>query len=241
MTAPEQDTSAPITLTVDVGGQGIKARPIRGSSEPIADRVRVKTPRPATSHPVIETIAALVERHHPYDRITVGFPGVVVQGVVMTAPNLDGRWKGVHIQQQLAERTGVPVRVINDADMQGYGAIAGKGFEMIITLGTGMGAAMFLNGQLVPNLELGHHPFEKLKTYEERLGQAALDQVGRAQWNRRLARAVTLLQRIFNFDTLYIGGGNARCIKVELPENVVIVRNDIAFRGGARLWELTPG
>lgn len=228
---------APITLTVDIGGQGIKGRPFRTPSDPAADRLRVKTPRPATPKPLVEALVGLIEKLRPFDRVTVGFPGVVAQGVVQTAPNLDGRWKGVPLQCILAERVGVPVRIINDADMQGFGAIAGQGVEMMVTFGTGMGAALFVDGRLLPNLELGHHPFEKGKTYEERLGQAALDGAGRAQWNRRVVRAVALLHRIFNYDTLYIGGGNARCIKAKLPDNVVIVKNEIALTGGVKLWQ----
>jgi polyphosphate glucokinase len=235
MTSPHH--SHPVTLTVDIGGQGIKGRTFRAPTEPVADRLRVKTPRPATHIPVLEALVGLIERLRPFDRVTIGFPGVVANGVVQTAPNLDGRWKGVRLQEQVAERIGVPVRIINDADMQGFGAIQGKGVEMIITFGTGMGAALFVDGRLLPNLELGHHPFEKGKTYEERLGQPALDSVGKTQWNRRLARAVALLQRIFNFDTLYIGGGNARCVKAKLPDNVIIVKNEIALSGGVRLWQ----
>ncbi len=227
----------PITLTVDIGGQGIKGRTFRDPGAPVSARIRVKTPRPARHGPVLDALVGLIEKLRPFDRVTIGFPGVVVGGVVQSAPNLDGRWKGVPLQERVSERIGAPVRIINDADMQGFGAIEGRGVEMIITFGTGMGAAMFVDGRLFPNLELGHHPFEKGKTYEERLGQAALDTIGKAQWNRRLVRAVSLLQRIFNFDTLYIGGGNARCIKTKLPDNVVIVKNEIALSGGVRLWQ----
>jgi polyphosphate glucokinase len=169
--------------------------------------------------------------------MSVGFPGVVVNGVVMTAPNLDGRWKDTGLQERLFRIVGRPVRVINDADMQGYGAIDGVGVEMVITLGTGFGAALYLDGKLLPNLELGHHPFEKNQTYEERLGQAALDQLGEPHWNRRLVRATRMLRKIFNFRKLYIGGGNSRVIHARLPDDVAIVRNAVAFLGGARMWE----
>ncbi len=229
-------STIPITLTIDVGGQGIKGRTFRLPQEPVADRIRIKTPRPAHPRAVLDAIVSLAERLRPFDRASVGFPGVVKNGVVRTAPNLDGPWDDVPIQDQLAQRLGVPVRTINDADMQGYGAISGQGSEMMVTFGTGMGAALFIDGRLFPNLELGHHPFEKGRTYEQRLGQAALDAIGKARWNKRLVRAIDLMQRIYNFDTLYIGGGNARCIKVQLPAHVVVVKNEIALTGGVKLW-----
>jgi len=231
--------STPVTLSIDIGGSGIKGRAFRGPDEPVTERLRIKTPRPATPLPVIEVIGKILERQRPYDRVSIGFPGVVVDGVAQTAPNLDGSWAGVEVQKTVEKIAGTPARVINDADMQGFGAIEGSGVEMVITLGTGMGAALYVDGRALPNLELGHHPFEKDKTYEQRLGQAALDKVGKTRWNHRIARAIVLLRRIFNFRKLYVGGGNARRIKQALPGDVVIVKNAIAFVGGVMLWDAT--
>jgi polyphosphate glucokinase len=236
--AKKTSTTRLVTLTVDIGGQGIKGMPIDDKDQPTADRHRIKTPRPATADPVIATVGRLFNHFRPFDRVSVGFPGVVVDGIVKTAPNLDGRWKGVHLQDRLATLAGAPTRVINDADMQGFGAIEGRGVELVVTLGTGVGAALFLDGRLVPNLELGHHPFEKDQTYEQRLGQAALDELGVRHWNRRVERATRLLRRIFNFRRVYLGGGNSRCVGADLPSDVVIVQNSVAFLGGVRLWEL---
>ncbi len=229
--------ATPITLAVDVGGSGIKGRCFRGPDDPVTDRLRIKTPRPAKPEPVIATIHKLLERQRPFDRVAVGFPGVVVDGVTKTAPNLDGNWSNVELQAQVERVAGKPVRVINDADMHGFGAIEGRGVEMVITLGTGMGAALYVDGRLLPNLELGHHPFEKGMTYEERLGQAALDKVGKATWNRRADRAFALMRRIFNFRVLYVGGGNARKLRRKQPEGIVLVPNSIAFAGGVKLWD----
>lgn len=117
------------------------------------------------------------------------------------------------------------------------GAIQGHGVELVVTLGTGFGSALFLEGRLVPNLELGHHPFEKKRTYEESLGQAALDKVGKKRWNRRLERAIARLQALFHFNTLYIGGGNAKKIRFDLPDNVSTVPNITGILGGIRLWQ----
>lgn len=231
------NSSKPVTLSIDVGGSGIKGRAFRGPDSPVTERLRIKTPRPAKPAAVLGVIGKLLERQRPYDRVSIGFPGVVVDGIVKTAPNLDGSWSNVNLAKQAAKLAGKPVRVINDADMQGFGAIQGNGVEMVLTLGTGMGSALYVDGRPIPNLEFGHHPFEKGMTYEERLGQAALTKAGKSTWSRRVGRAIKLLQRIFNFRTLYIGGGNARVIKIDLPDNVVIVKNAIAFEGGVKLWD----
>ncbi|MCU0694311.1 MAG: ROK family protein, partial [Polyangiaceae bacterium] len=223
--------SPAVTLTIDIGGQGIKGRAFRGPQEPLTDRLRIKTPRPAKPDAVVGVIAELLEQLRPFDRVSVGFPGVVDNGIVRTAPNLDGKWGDFALQKHVQRLACTPTRVINDADMQGYGAIEGNGVEMVITLGTGMGSALFLDGRLLPNLELGHHPFERAMTYEQRLGQAALDKIGRPMWNRRAERAIILLRKIFNFRCLYIGGGNARCLSLQLPADVRIVKNAIAFVG----------
>src|SRR5437867_2714442 len=104
------------------------------------------------------------------------------------------------------------------------------------TLGTGFGSGLFVDGILVPNLELGHHPFQKGKTYEELLGDAVLKKVGKKKWNKRLVRAIRTLDLVFNYDLLYIGGGNAERVTVKLPENVKIVSNVAGLLGGLALW-----
>ena len=235
MSNQEQKTM-PVTLSIDIGGQGIKSLAIVGETEARGERQRIKTPRPASPPAILEALQTVIEASRPFDRITIGFPGVVTNGVVRTAPNLDGDWRDIPLQEKLAEFAKVPTRLVNDADMQGCAAISGVGVEMVLTLGTGMGSALFVNGRLVPNLEFGHHPFEKDQTYEERLGQEALDSAGVKSWNHRLERAIKLLRKIFNFRHLYLGGGNARCIEFDLPSDVTVVKNSIAFVGGARLW-----
>ena len=224
------------TLAIDIGGTGIKALILSATGKPLTERIRVKTPRPATPAAVINTIVELAKQQGEFDRVSVGFPGVVRRGVTVTAPNLNGRWGGYHLADVLTKKLGKPVRVANDADVQGYGVISGEGVELVITLGTGFGSALFVDGKLVPNLELGHHPFQKGKTYEDLLGDAALKKVGKRKWNRRLVRAIQTLERTFNYDRLYIGGGNAARITVKLPENVKIVSNVAGLLGGLALW-----
>jgi len=224
------------TLAIDVGGTGIKAVILSETGKPLTQRSRVKTPRPATPATVIKTIVESAKQQGEFDRVSVGFPGVVRCGVTVTAPNLDGRWGGYHLADVLTKKLGSPVRVANDADVQGYGVISGEGVELVITLGTGFGSGLFVDGKLVPNLEIGHHPLQKGKTYEDLLGDAALKKAGKKKWNKRLVRAIQTLDLVFNYDRLYIGGGNAARITVKLPENVKIVSNAAGLRGGLALW-----
>jgi polyphosphate glucokinase len=224
------------TLAIDIGGTGIKALILSATGKPLTERSRVKTPRPATPASVINAIVELAKQQGKFDRVSVGFPGVVRRGVTVTAPNLNGKWSGFHLADALTKKLGVPVRVANDADVHGFGVIAGDGVELVITLGTGFGSGLFLDGKLVPNLELGHHPFQKDKTYEELLGDAVRKKIGMKKWNKRLVRAIQTLDLVFNYDRLYIGGGNAERITVKLPPNVKIVSNVAGLLGGLALW-----
>jgi polyphosphate glucokinase len=224
-------------LSIDVGGSGIKGMVLDSDGTPRNERVRIETPRPAKPKAVLETIGEVAERQPSYDRVSIGFPGVAQMGVVKTAPNLDGDWSDVPLAAEVARITGKPCRVANDADVQGYGAIEGLGVEMVLTLGTGMGSAVFTNGRLVPNLELGHHPFRKGDTYEEQLGNDARKDVGNKRWNKRVAKAIAQILPIWNPRVLYLGGGNAKKLEIDLPENVKIVPNIAGILGGVRLWE----
>jgi polyphosphate glucokinase len=224
------------TLSVDIGGSGTKVMVLDEEGNPLTERARVNTPQPATPDRIIEAIVSLAETQGTFDRVSVGFPGVVRGGVTETAANLDDAWLGFNLGKTLTEKLGKPVRVANDADIQGLGAAKGHGVELVITLGTGFGSALFVNGKLVPNLEMGHHPFRKGTTYEEQLGRAALAEVGKKRWNRRLERAIAQLQQLFNYDALYIGGGEAKNISFELPEQVCVVPNVLGLVGGIALW-----
>lgn len=223
------------TLAVDIGGSGIKVMILDEQGNPLTERDRVETPNPAIPDAVTRAVIGLAEGK-PFDRVSVGFPGVVRQGVTETAVNLHPDWIGFDLAATLSQQLGKPVRVANDADIQGLGAVSGEGVEMVITLGTGVGSALFLNGKLVPNLELGHHPFRKGETYEQQLGRAALDEVGKRRWNQRLEKAVALLGRIYNYDSLYLGGGNTKKIDIALPANVKIAPNITGLLGGIALW-----
>lgn len=206
------------------------------AGRPVSERTRIETPRPATPGAVLDAIGRLVAPMGAFHRVSVGFPGVVRQGVVHTAPNLDSGWKRFALQTALRAALHHPVRVANDADVQGFGVVTGTGVELVVTLGTGLGSALFLDGRLVPNLELGHHPCRRGKTYEELLGAAALKRVGRTRWNRRARLAIALIEQTFNVDILYVGGGNAKRLEGELPSFVRVVSNDAGLLGGIALW-----
>jgi len=232
-----EENEASRTLTVDIGGSGIKAMVLDEAGNPLTERSRIETPQPPKPDAIIEAITHLAAEQGEFERVSVGFPGVVTNGVTKTAANLDPDWIGLDLAAKLSERLSKPVRVANDADIQGYGAISGKGVELVITLGTGFGSALFVDGKLVPNLEAGHHSFRKKDTYEEQLGRAELEKVGKKKWNSRLKKAIASLEHLFNYDCLYIGGGEAKKINFELPPNVKIVPNVNGLLGGIALWQ----
>jgi polyphosphate glucokinase len=228
---------SPRTLAIDIGGTGLKALVLDKDGEKLTERVRVETPKPATPEAVVNALVRLVEPLGPYDRISVGFPGVVVGGHTRTAPNLDPGWQNFQLRESLERRLDKPTRVLNDAGVQGYGVIDGKGVELVLTLGTGMGAALYHDGKYVPNLELAHHPFRGKKTYEEYVGGRALEKIGKKKWNRRVARVIAQIEPIWNPRRIYIGGGNAKHLRLERTPHVRITDNVAGLLGGIRLWE----
>lgn len=224
-------------LAIDIGGSGLKAAILNYEGEMMTERLRVKTPHPVKPDVLMKKLVALVEPLSDYSYISVGFPGVVRNGKIITAPNLGTEnLKGFDLRAALEEHLGKPVRVVNDADMQGLGAIEGKGVEMVITLGTGFGTALFVDGQLGPHLELAHLPFRKGQTYDKQLGDKARRKAGKKEWNQRVQKAIENLRTLTAFDTLYIGGGNASRLSFKLPDDIKIVSNDFGVRGGAWLW-----
>lgn len=232
----------PGILAVDIGGSGLKAAVIDSRGGMISERLRVPTPHPCPPELLLDSVVALVAPLPGYDRISIGFPGVVRYGRVLTAPNLDtALWAGFPLAEALSDKLGgKPARLINDADMQGYGLIAGSGLELVITLGTGFGSALFREGELMPHMELAHHPLHKRKTYNEYLGAAELERVGQKRWNRRLERTLTVLETLLHPDHIFIGGGNARHVSLALPQSISLGSNAAGLEGGAALWRRVP-
>lgn len=225
-------------LAIDIGGSKIKTTLLGDNGELLTDYIKEATPQPATPENVIATIKSLIKDIPSFDKISVGFPGYVKDGVIYTAPNLDHEsWINFNLEKALIDLLKKPTRVINDADMQGLGVVSGKGFEMMITLGTGFGTAFFNDGKLLPHIELAHHPITNNKKYDEYLGATAFEKLGGKKWNKRLQKVIVILKEVFNYDRLYLGGGNAKEINFELDDNIKIVTNKEAIDGGAVLWK----
>lgn len=226
-----------LTLAIDVGGSGLKAAVLDPGGDIITGAERVHTPNPSNPLAVVTELVGLAAKLGDFDRISVGFPGVVRHGHVLTAPNLGTDvWHRFPLADELSRLLGRPTRILNDATVQGLGVINEVGIECVITLGTGFGFALFEEGLLGAHLELGQHPITKGKTYDLYLGNAALRKVGRAKWNKRLKKALGYIDTLVTFDTLLIGGGNARLIDFTLPANARIVPNAAGITGGVKLW-----
>ena len=227
------------TLSIDIGGSGLKASVLDDAGQFMVPPVRVDTPRPLDPPKLVAALKELVAPLPRWDRVAVGFPGVVRRGVLRTAANLGTEvFQGFDLEAALTDALGAPVRVANDAEVQGLAAVQGTGVELVVTLGTGFGSALFADGRPCAHLELGHHQFRSGRTYEEALGDEALNDVGKRKWRRRVGQAIDQLRVLTDFDHLYIGGGNARHLEADsLPPDVTTVDNKDGILGGMRLWQ----
>lgn len=233
-----EEGSGPFTLGVDIGGTHIKASVLDGSGRLAAEETRMATPEAAPPEDVLAIIAKLAHGLPAFERISVGFPGVVKGGAVLTAPNLGTEyWAGFDLLTALSDQLRVPARMLNDAAVQGLGVVEDEGIGCILTLGTGVGCALFRDRSFLLHLELGQHIARKGKTYDEYIGQAALVARGKDKWNSRVVKCVGWASQLTSCDTLYIGGGNARKITREMPPHVKLVSNTAGITGGVRLWE----
>ena len=240
------------TLAIDVGGTGLKAAVLDATGAMVTERVRVETPYPCPPTvliPAVVTVATSLNMR--YDRVSVGFPGLVRGGMVYNIPALTRRsylgdtdptlvaaWHGFNLGGALSEAFSVPVKVANDADVQGCAVVTGHGFEFVITLGTGVGTSLFSNGILLPHLELGHTPFRKGETFEDQLGNAARKAVGNERWAVRVGKAIEAYDQFLFFDRVYLGGGNSAKL-TECPHpKAQIVSNNAGLTGGLKLWSM---
>ncbi len=238
MSADPYRLATPLTLAIDIGGTRLKAGLLDATGQLVRGPNRTDTPVRATPEAVVDALLDLATPLGLFDRISVGFPGVVRHGHVLTAPNLGtAAWRQYPLAGTLKDHLGKPVRMLNDAEVQGLGVIEGKGVECVITLGTGMGFALFQDGHPSPHLELSHHPIHKGKTYDEFIGVVAYRAVGRKRWNKRVKRALEAITTLVGYDMLYIGGGNAKHLSQELAPDIRIVSNEAGITGGVRLWD----
>jgi polyphosphate glucokinase len=226
------------TLAIDVGGTGLKASVLDDAGQMFVPRVRVATPYPCTPKILLRAIADLTAPLPPFDRISIGFPGVIRAGHVITAPHFDAKaWRDFALEAAVSRQFRKPARLLNDAEVQGLGIVTGRGLEVVLTLGTGVGSAIFRDGELAPHLELAQHPLKNGKTYNDYIGDAARLTHGAKKWNRRVLRTIDVVFALLHYDVLYLGGGNAANIIVALPDNVRVASNDTGITGGIRLWD----
>ena len=232
------EPEGPLTLAFDIGGSHLKAGILSPKGKLLKGPNQVVTPHPTAPQQVVEDLVGLAQGLGPHDRITIGFPGVVRADYVITAPNLGTElWQGFKLAAVIHERLKKPVRMLNDASVQGLGAISGRGLELAITLGTGFGFALFEHGRLAPHLEMSQHPIKTDVTYDHYIGEKALEAIGPAAWNKRVLEIIGILATVTNYDMLYLGGGNARLIEKPLPDTVRTVSNEDGITGGVKVWD----
>lgn len=202
-------------LGIDIGGSGVKGAPVDViSGQLLAERHRIPTPQPATPEAVIETILEIKQTFNWRGPIGCGFPGVVKSGVIHTAANVDDAWLGYDLRHSLESLTHCKVTTLNDADAAGmaemqFGAGRGRrGMVAIVTLGTGIGVAAFIDGKLIPNLELGHIEI-KGDDAESRAADSAREreELTWKQWAKRVDRYLWRLEQLIWPDLYIIGGG----------------------------------
>ena len=212
-------------LGVDIGGSGIKAAPVDVTAGALArERIKVATPQPAKPKAVAEAVRGLVEQFGWSGKAGITFPGVVTDGVIRTAANLDSAWIGMNARDLFASATGLEVQVINDADAAGlaemrFGAGAGEqGTVIMLTFGTGIGSALFIDGALVPNTELGHIEIRG-KDAEKRASDRAREvhDLDWAQWAGRVDEYMSHLEALLWPGLLIVGGGVSRKADKFLP------------------------
>ncbi|GAB7052631.1 ROK family protein [Catenuloplanes indicus] len=244
------------TLAIDCGGGGIKASVLDESGTMRAQPLRVPTPYPLHPDLFVKTLVELSHQLPPADRVTVGMPGMIRHGVVVATPHyitkagprtridpeLAKAWANFDARSALGAAFDRPTLVLNDAEVHGAGVVAGTGLELVLTLGTGLGCALFDGGRLAPHLEFSQAPVRWGMSYDTYIGEHERRRLGDSFWSRRVARVVEGLRPVFLWDRLYIGGGNSRRIIPEqllrMGDDVVIVPNTAGIVGGVRAWSL---
>ena len=240
------------TLAVDVGGSGIKASVLDAHGQLLVDRVRMDTPYPCPPELLVECIVGLTSGLPRAHRASIGYPGLVRDGRVIEVPSLsratyDGqadpalvaRWHGFDLGHALARVLDVPTLVVNDADMQACAVVEGDGMEFVLTLGTGVGTALFNDGHLLPHLELSHGPFRAGQTFDIALGNVERKRIGKKEWTARVREAIKDFDEMIVFDRIYVGGGNAKHLEpADIGPKGRIVPNSAGVIGGVKLWDV---
>jgi polyphosphate glucokinase len=245
-----------LTLAVDCGGGGVKAAVLDsdGTFRSKPKRIALTYPLPPTA--LIALVTDLARALPEAARLTLGLPGMIRHGVVVLTPHYINRagpgtrvdpdlaaaWSGFDLRHELQAAFGRPALVLNDAELHGCGVVAGTGTELMLTLGTGLGTALFDGGRLAPHLEMSAAPARRWTTFDEFIGERERLGLGDPLWSRRVVKLIELLQPVYWWDRCYIGGGNSRMISpsvlAKLPDDVVVVPNSAGLGGGVRAWQL---
>jgi polyphosphate glucokinase len=243
------------TLAIDVGGTGLKAVVLSPEGEMVSERVRNDTPYPCPPPVLLDELDKLAKTQPEFDRVSVGFPGAIRRGRVREVPafsrrepgegpdpDLVSQWTGFELEEALQARFERPTRVANDADVQGCAVVAGHGMELVITLGTGVGSAVFFDGVLLPHMELSHGRFAEGLSIEVACGDHHREKIGNKAWRTLVASALNALEDMVLPDHLYVGGGNAKRLDPgTLGPNRTVVPNISGLLGGIKLWERAVG
>jgi polyphosphate glucokinase len=237
-----RDTDTPdredaVTLSVDVGASHLKAHLVDARGQNLIERLRVETPVPLTPAVLVSAIEQFAGQVPHFDRVSVGIPGIVHRGVVYSLPLAGrGRFSRTPMAERLSRRLGKPVRLLNDAEMHGLGVIRRRGVELVLTLGSGLGTALYLDGDPGPRLQFIPAPRSK-DPRGGPYGDVARKKLGRRRWSKRVARLIEQLRVITSFDHCYVGGGNADRLDFEFEADMTRVDNLAAALGGVRVWQ----
>ena len=245
-----------MTLAVDCGGTGLKGSVLDELGQMTAGQVLVPTPYPLPPERFVGILAEMASELPPADRVTVGMPGMIRDGRVISTPHyiteagphtkvipeLVEEWRGFDARANITQALGLAAIVLNDAEVAGAGAVTGSGFEVMFTLGTGLGSAIFDEGTLMPHLEISRAPVRKGQIYDTYIGDASRKQMGDVAWSRRVRDVLIGLEPVFDWDRLYIGGGNG--VRLEQSDlrgvggSVSVVPNAAGIVGGVKAWDL---
>jgi polyphosphate glucokinase len=239
-------------LAVDWGATSVKSALVSVEGRVLSPLKRRRTPHPCSPETFVEVVRRRVESTGA-SRVGVGFPGEMREGRVVGTgnlarvggpgtpliPELVDRWRGRDLSRELSAETGVEVRVINDAALAALGCGGGYGVELIVTLGTGCGLALMVNGELQPAPDVGTHPTPDGRSFDEALGERsrAKDEV---RWRDDVRRALEGWRTVYGVERFFLAGGNAPRLQSRddlWPGGIAIVGNQAALRGAARLFD----
>ena len=240
------------TLAVDCGGGNLKFAKVDQDLNILKEK-NLKVQYPFSPSNLVLIIQTVFEEFAPIDRVVVGIPGMIRNGVVVTTPHyqniagprsqidlaLKNAWDGFDAKEAISNKLKTPTQVLNDAQLHGLGVIEGVGVELVLTFGTGLGYALFNNGIPSVHFELSRSPIGFNNIYDEYIGEKERLRLGDYWWSKRVLKLIKKLEPVFMWDRLYLGGGNAlrlaKRIQMKLPNGVKIEKNAAALIGAAKI------